>query len=398
MRIRIRTRTRTAPAAVAAALLLALAAGPLAAAPARAAGTPHAQAAEARPSGLDTRALQEALVGLPGPDATAALVRVGGHDSWQASAGVHDLESGRRAWEGARFRAGSTTKVVTSAIVLQLAAEGRVDLDGTVQTYLPGLLTDAFEPITVRHLLTFTSGLQPGASLGPENAEGYDNRFDTLRPEDVVAASAAKGPYRGPDEGPGRKQRYANIDYTVLGLLIERITGDTYEHQAQVRILRPAGMHHTSFPGADPRIHGPHNRGYQRLANGTLVDATEWNMSDRWAAGDMISTTADLERFLVALFRGDLVPQPLLDREMFTVPDIKGAVMSAGLQRFDAGNGRILWLKTGARPGYSTLIAATRDLSRTLVYSVNATDAKAAGMNPVGERIVRAAFTPGPRA
>ncbi|MFF2952040.1 serine hydrolase domain-containing protein [Kitasatospora sp. NPDC057965] len=356
---------------------------------------PTAQAAASRLPGQDVESLEDALLGLPGADATAALVRVGGSDgSWRGSAGVHDLESGRRAVEEARFRAGSTTKVVTSAVVLQLAAEGRVDLGGTVQHYLPGLLTDAFEPITVRQLLTFTSGLQPGSSLGPENAEGYENRFRTLRPEDVVAASVAKGPYRGAGEGPGRKQRYSNIDYTVLGLLIERITGDTYEHQAQVRILRPAGMRHTSFPGGpDPRIQGAHNRGYQRLADGRLVDATEWNMSDRWAAGDMISTTADLERFLVALFSGKLVPQPLLEREMFTVPDIEGAVMSAGLQRYhDEASGQVIWLKTGSRPGYSTLVAATRDLSRTLVYSVNATDAKGSGMNPVGERILRAAF------
>lgn len=387
MSIRIRT-------ALATALVLGLVVGPLAAAPALAAA-PGAQVTAGQSSGPNVTALEAALLGLPGKDATAALVRVGGHGSWRASAGVHDLESGRKALDGARFRAGSTTKVVTSAIVLQLAAEGRVDLDGTVQRYLPGLLTDAFEPITVRQLLTYTSGLQPGVSLGPENAAGYENRFRTLLPEDVVAASVAKGPYRGPGEGPGKKQRYGNIDYTVLGLLIERITGDSYEHQAQVRIFRPAGMRHTSFPdGPDPRIHGAHNRGYQKLADGTVVDATEWNMSDRWAAGDMISTTADLEKFLFALFRGELVPQPILDREMFTVPDIDGAVMSAGLQRFDAGDGQILWLKTGARPGYSTLVAATRDLSRTLVYSVNAIDAKATTMNPVGERIVRATFMP----
>ncbi len=349
-------------------------------------------------SGPNNDALDAALRGIPDAQATAALVRVGGRGSWHGSAGVHDLRTNRAALEGARFRAGSTTKVVTSAIVLQLAAEGRVELDGTVQRYLPGLLTDEFDPITVRQLLTFTSGLQPGSSLGPENAEGYENRFRTLTPEEVAAASVAKGPYRGRDEGPGKKQRYANIDYTVLGMLIEKITGDSYEHQAQVRILRPAGMRHTSFPGGpDPRIHGPHNRGYQKLKDGTVVDATLWNMSDRWAAGDMISTTADLEKLLFALFGGKLVPQPLLDKEMFTVPNVKGAVMSAGLQRFDAGGGLILWLKTGSRPGYSTMIAATRNLSRTLVYSINATDAKAEGVNPIGERIALAAFQPAGR-
>ncbi|WP_457034065.1 serine hydrolase domain-containing protein [Kitasatospora sp. P5_F3] len=386
MSIRIRT-------ALAAALVLGLSAGAVAT-PALAAA-PSARVTASQSPGPNAKALEDALLGLPGQDATAALVRVGGQGSWHGSAGVHDLESNRKALEGARFRVGSTTKVVTSAMVLQLAAEGSLDLDGTVQTYLPGLMTDAFEPITVRQLLTFTSGLQPGASLGPENAEGYENRFRTLTPDEVVAESVAKGPYRGPGEGPGKKQRYGNIDYTVLGMLIEKITGDSYEHQAQARIFRPAGMRHTSFPdGPDPRILGAHNRGYQKLADGTVVDATEWNMSDRWAAGDMISTTEDLEKFLFALFRGELVPQPLLEKEMFTVPDVKGAVLSAGLQRYDAGGGLIIWLKTGARPGYSTIIAATRDLSRTLVYSVNAIDAKATTMNPVGERIVRAAFMP----
>ncbi|MBO8189364.1 serine hydrolase domain-containing protein [Streptomyces spirodelae] len=357
---------------------------------------PGAQPVAARqhPDGLDTAKLQEALRGLPDKDTTAALARVGGRENWHGSAGVRNLRTGHRALEHGRFRAGSTTKVVTAALVLKLASLGRIDLDGTVQHYLPGLLTDEFEPITVRQLLTFTSGLKPGRGLGPVNGEGYENRFKTLTPQEVVASSVAKGPYKGEGEGPGRKQRYANIDYTVLGLLVEKVTHDSYEHQARLHVLRPAGMRHTSFPGGpDPRIHGPHNRGYQRLADGRVVDATEWNMSDRWAAGDMISTTADLERLLFSLFRGKIVPQPLLDREMFTVPDIEGATMSAGLQRFDAGNGLVLWVKSGARPGYNTLIAGTRDLSRTLVYSVNSTDAKGPTMNPVGERLVRAAFS-----
>ncbi|MGW2628090.1 serine hydrolase domain-containing protein [Streptomyces chattanoogensis] len=399
MHFRSRSRNyshRGARTALAAALVLALSAGASAPALADAPGThvATAHAGTGHPSaGPDVPALEKALRGLPDKDATAALVRVGGHGSWHGSTGVHDLESHRKALENARFRAGSTTKVVTSAIVLQLAAEGKIDLDGTVQHYLPGLLTDAFQPITVRQLLTFTSGLQPGATLGPENAEGYENRFKTLTPQAVVASSVAKGPYQGPGEGPGKKQRYGNIDYTVLGMLIEQTTGDSYAHQAAVRIFRPAGMRHTSFPdGPDPRIHGPHNRGYQKLADGRTVDATEWNMSDRWAAGDMISTTADLEKFLFALFRGKLVPQPLLEREMFTLPDIKGASMSAGLQRYDAGGGKIIWLKSGSRPGYSTLFAATENLSRTLVFSLNATDAKSEQRNPVAERIVRAAF------
>ncbi|MPY54183.1 serine hydrolase domain-containing protein [Streptomyces acidicola] len=379
-------RTRSA-VVLASVLALGVAAGPTVAA----ASPLHRPPARCDTTGPNPTALCDAISELPDDHATAALVRVGGTaGTWRGSAGGRDLTTNRPALENGRFRTGSTTKVVTAAMVLQLAAEGRVDLDEDVETYLPGLLPDAFEePVTVRNLLTFTSGLKPGRDLGPVDGEGYDNRYVTLAPEEVVASSVAKGPAFG----PGDKQKYQNIDYTVLGMLIERLTDDSYEHQAYVRVLKPVGMEDTSFPGGpDPRIHGPHNRGYQFLADGRLVDATEWNMSDRWAAGDMISTTADLERFLVALFSGEVVPKPLLKKEMLTVADAPGATMSAGLTLQKLPNGRELWFKTGARPGYSTGIGATENLSFTLVYSVNATNAKSEEGNPVVDRIIQAAL------
>ncbi|MFC7907347.1 serine hydrolase domain-containing protein [Streptomyces nigra] len=381
---------RPFPALVTSALALTLTALPLAGtASARpATGTCSAAAIEAAdPNGPDVEALCAALKGLPDQDATAALIRVGGRGDWHGVAGVRDVRSGAPALEDARFRAGSTTKIVTAALVLQLAAEGRISLDGTVQRYLPGLLTDDFAPVTVRQLLNFTSGLQPGASLGDDVDTAYERRFETLTPEEVVAASVAKGP--DPEHAPGEFQRYGNIHYTVLGLLIEKVTGDSYAHQAAVRIFRPLGMRHTSFPaGPDPRIHGPHNRGYDWI-DGRLVDVTEWNMSDRFAAGDLITTTADLERLLVALFRGRVVPEPQL-KEMFTVPDVDGATMGAGLERFEL-NGKVIWGKTGSRPGYHTVVAATRDLSRTVVYSVNSTDAKGDGL-AIAQRFAFPAF------
>ncbi|TQJ56037.1 beta-lactamase family protein [Streptomyces sp. NBC_00080] len=381
----MRARRRTT--VLAASLVLALtAAGPLAApAFAEPAVTQHAD-------GLDTQALVAALTGLPDQDATAALVRVGGTDgTWRGSAGVHDLPSAAPADPDARFRAGSTTKVVTAAAVLRLAAERRIDLNTPVQHYLPGLLGRQYRPITVRQLLNHTSGIPAGDGLGETFAEVYAHRFDTLTPQQVVASTAAKEP----EFRPGKEQHYLNINYTILGLLIEKVTGRSYASEATRLVLAPAGMKDTYFPGTDPRIAGPHNRGYQAVkrADGTteLVDVTEWNQADRFAAGDMISTTADLERLLTSLFRGRIVPGPQL-REMFTVPaHIDGATYSAGLQRF-AYEGKVYWLKSGGRYGYNALIAGTRNLGRTLVYSVNSTDAKGEGMNPVAQRIAMAAL------
>ncbi|MFJ3419201.1 beta-lactamase family protein [Streptomyces sp. NBC_00252] len=383
----MRPRHRTT-AVLTASLVLALAAGPLAV-PAFAASPSATARASAGP---DAEALRAALAGLPDADATAALVRVGGTDgAWRGSAGVHDLESGAAADPDARFRAGSTTKVVTAATVLRLAAQGKVDLDTPVQHYLPGLLTKAFEPISVRQLLNHTSGIQAGDGFGDAFEDQYAHRFDTLTPRQVVASAVAKGP----EFGPGEQQDYLNVNYTILGLLIEKVTGHSYASEATRLVLRPAGMRDTYFPGTDPRIRGPHNHGYQlvRQADGStrFVDVTDWDQADRWAAGDMISTTADLERLITSLFRGRIVPAPQL-REMFTVPaGIEGASYSAGLQRFEYG-GKVYWLKSGARYGYSAVVVATRDLSRTLVYSVNSTDAKGESMNAVAERIALAAL------
>ncbi|WP_406441130.1 beta-lactamase family protein [Streptomyces sp. NBC_00631] len=388
-------RTRPRSTALAASLALALAAGPLAA-PAFAAPPAAAPVAAQTSTGPDADALRAAIAGLPDADATAALVRVGGTDGvWRGSAGVHDLAGGRAADPDARFRAGSTTKVVTAAAVLKLAAQHRIDLGTPVQHYLPGLFTRAFRPITVRQLLNHTSGIQAGDGWGDSFEAQYAHRFDTLTPEQVVRSAVAKGP----EFAPGTRQDYLNINYTVLGLLIEKVTGRSYASVAERLVLRPAGMRDTYFPGTDPRIRGPHNHGYQKVtkADGTteFVDVTEWNQADRFAAGDMISTTADLERLLTSLFRGRIVPPGPQLEEMFTVPaNIEGATYSAGLQRF-AYEGRVYWVKSGSRYGYSAVVAGTRDLSRTLVYSVNATDAKGEDTNPVAERIARAALKQG---
>ncbi len=391
--------------ALAASVVLALSAGPLAA-PAFAAPHPSQHSQPSRPSPTpaspaphtevspNADALRAAVGVVPNEYATSALVRVGGTDgTWRGSAGVQDLASGRPADPHALFRAGSVTKVVTAATVLRLAAQGEVDLDAPVQGYLPGVFTPAFDrPISVRQLLNHTSGIKAGGELGTDFEELYAHRFDTLTPRQVVASAIAKGP----EFGPGEQQHYLNINYTVLGLLIEKVTGRAYAAEATRLVLRPAGMRHTYFPGTDPRIRGPHNRGYQAVErpDGTtrLVDVTDWNQADRWAAGDMISTTADLERLITSLFGGRIVPEPQLEEMFTTPPGLPDATRSAGLEYKKVGD-RVFWGKSGSRYGYSTLVGGTRDLSVTLVASLTSTDAKSAEANPVLDGIGAAALS-----
>ncbi|MER7520206.1 serine hydrolase domain-containing protein [Streptomyces sp. NPDC126499] len=378
-------------ALLATALVLGVAGGP-ALAPAFAAG-PAAVAVATAPA----PDLSAVIAGLPSADATAALVRIGGTEgAWQGSSGVRDLESMRPADPAGRFRAGSVTKVFTAATVLRLAAEGRIDLDRSARSYLPELIPGRYARVTVRQLLNHTHGI-PGADFpGTTVEEKYAHRFDVHAPEDIVRSATSK-----PREfKPGTLQHYTNIGYTIAGLIVERVTGDTFEHQVERRILRPLGLRDTFFPGTDPRIAGPYNHGYQRmrLDDGTtgLRDVSVWGATDGWAAGDLISTTADLERFTRALFAGAVVRGPLLE-EMFTLPraaDFKSgdpAAYSVGLSMKRLG-GREVWGKTGGRWGYNTAIASTRHGERTLVYSVNATDAKGQDMNAVALGIMLATY------
>ncbi|MGW0860994.1 serine hydrolase domain-containing protein [Streptomyces sp. NPDC002611] len=385
------TRTRLLTAVLVAGVVVA---GP-SVVPAAASGPAAPTAAVSAPSS-DT-ALATAIAGLPTADATAALVRVGGSEGvWHGSSGVHDLRSNRPADPDARFRAGSVTKVFTAAVVLQLAAEGRLDLDRGARSYLPELIPASYAGVTVRQLLNHTHGIPAPDFPGTTVEEWYANRFQVHDPRDIVRSATSKKP----EFAPGERQHYLNIGYTIAGLLIERVTGDTYERQVARRVLEPLGLCDTYFPGKNPRITGPHNRGYQRmrLDDGTvgLRDVSVWGVTDGWAAGDIVSTTADLERFTRALFGGRVVRGPLLE-EMFALPKVtdlktgKQAAYSSGLSMTVLG-GREVWGKTGGRWGYNAAVASTRSGSRTLVYSVNSTDAKGQGMNKVAEAIMVAAY------
>ncbi|MDX2642332.1 serine hydrolase [Streptomyces sp. PA03-1a] len=361
--------------------------------------SPSSCTSAAHTGGLDTEALCTALGSLPDSDTTAALVRVGGTDgTWRGSAGVHDLDSGRPADPQGRFRAGSVTKVFTAAVVLQLAAAREVDLSAPARRYLPELIPAAYRHVTVRQLLNHTSGIPAADMPGDTLEEAYAHRFDLYSPEDMVENATAK-----PTEfAPGTQQHYLNINYTVLGLLIERITGRAYEEEVGRRILRPLRLQNTFYPGTDPRIEGPHNHGYQAFprpdGSTELRDVTVWGQTQGYAAGDIISTTADLERFQRALFTGRVVPRPQLE-EMFTLPEAPvreygsgaPASYSAGLSKINLGD-REVWGKTGSRYGYTSVIAATRDLSRTMVMNVGATDAKGEDMNSTELALIVAAF------
>ncbi|MDH6112060.1 D-alanyl-D-alanine carboxypeptidase [Kitasatospora sp. MAP12-15] len=337
---------------------------------------------------LDPAALDAAIATRPGDQAAGAIARVGEPGQlWRGS--TVDAVTGEQIPQNAHFHIGSISKTFEATVVLQLAAERRIDLDGTVQSYAPGLLPDGFAPITVRELLNMTSGLPdvdqgaPQPSVDEEIANRYDYRtFDqiiqsTLRPKDR--------PWPGPRFAPGSKQEYNSLGFRIAEQLVEQITGKSFKDEVTARILLPLQLDGTSVPEDDPRMPQPYLHGYLTNGRGELVDVSEQGGDP----SNMISTPADLDHFVSALFRGRLLPPAQL-QEMFTVPEdgtgkplplnagtsecVTGAACyGAGLMATPLADGAVLWGKSGHDDGYSNGMFATRDLSLRGVYSVSTT-------------------------
>ena len=334
--------------------------------------------------------------GLPDAEASGALAQIrGSAGCWQGTAGIGDRRTGAGVPPNGRFRIGSMTKVFTAVVALQLVAEKRLDLDRTVQHYLPGLLPADCPAITVRQVLNYTSGLN-GTGVPHKTPKWFlKHRYDHWADGSQLDLGKPLA------FGPGDYQRYGNADYWMAGLLIQKVTGASWERAVHRRILEPLGLHGTSTPVDDPRIPGPHAHGYEATKHG-WVDVSTANPSLQWAAAGIVSTPADLDRFLVALFGGELLPPAELEL-MFTVPagtktydgdadpdNNPDAAYGMGLGKFQVG-ALTVWGKTGDRPGYTSGMGATRDLSRRLVFSVNTLHM--GGEQPVrAQRIIGATF------
>ncbi len=342
-------------------------------------------------------ALTAAIAGLPDADTTAALVRITGSEgAWSGTSGYADIHAHTPVRANGNFRIGSTTKVYTAVMVLQLAQERRIDLNAPVQRYLPGLLPASYPPVPVYTLLDHTSGLPSVDIPGLYDPEWIlANRFTRWSPRQVVN-TAFQHPI---DFQPGTAQKYTNTSYVTAGMLIEKVTGRSYARNLCDRITTPLNLRHTYYPGDDPFLPNPAARGYLRVEDEEgeidLVDVTTMNQSIPGAAGAIISTAADLDGFITGLFDGLLLNPTMMPR-LWAIPDVPmfdgtgKATYSQGLQLIEV-NGLKVWGKTGSRYGYASGIFATRDLERKVAYSVNPTTKSQDGQPLIVMKIALAA-------
>ncbi|WP_309113563.1 serine hydrolase domain-containing protein [Saccharothrix sp.] len=330
-------------------------------------GTAVAEPVEA--SGrIDREVVQAALDKLTtAGGAAGAQVRItNGRQQFTARSGVAEIGKDKPVPPDGRFRVGSITKTFVSTVVLQLVGEGRVALDEPVGTYLPGLVPDG---ITVRHVLQHTSGLHNYTESVALDPAGFERiRFKHWEPRELVALATAK-PLDFP---PGTSWNYSNTNYVVAGLLIEEVTGRPYGEAVEKRILRPLGLRSTSVPGDRVGIPGPHAHGYYRV-DGKDVDVTRLNPSVAYAAGEMISTTADLDRFVDALLDGRVLAPAQLAELTKTTP--VSSEYGLGLEVSELPCGVTVYGHSGGIPGYSSFLGSTRDTKTRLVGSFTSSPA-----------------------
>ncbi|MFC9664151.1 serine hydrolase domain-containing protein [Nocardia sp. NPDC127606] len=289
------------------------------------------------------------------------------------AAGVADRASGSPipTEPPQQVRVGSVSKSFVAAIVLQLVAERRIQLDEPIDTYLPGLIVgDGVDgrAITVRQILQHRSGL-PEFADSPEIDEYRAVLAGrTFTPTEELAL-ALRHPAKFE---PGARFTYTNTNYLVAAMMIERITGRPYVDALQDRIIRPLGLTDTYLPATGEHdMRGPHPHGYAPI-DGTRTDVTRIEPSVPWAAGALVSTGGDLNRYFLDLVAGKVVAEPELQQMLAALPTGVDSMPEYGLGVMSAelSCGTRYIGHTGGITGYATFSGATTDgRAATIVWT-----------------------------
>lgn len=288
---------------------------------------------------------------------------VPGRGSYVRGFGVSDLQAGTPLNIRDKFRIGSNTKTFVVSTLLQLADEGRVDLDDPLSKFDLGVSIPNADDITLRMLCNMTSGLFEAYNAPelPGMVESPSTHLDTRE----LVALAAKYP---PLFAPGTDWNYCNTNYLILDLVISTVTGRGTAREIQDRFIRPFRLANTSYPLDDPGMPEPFTRGYALDDDGAWQDATvSFPPTLLGAAGVMVSDMADLKRWVKVYATGaEVSAQSQQER-------LRGVKMPGGNTSFGLGivltNG---WLGyTGGLPGYHTSAYYLPEQDATLIVLIN---------------------------
>ena len=230
----------------------------------------------------------------------SALVAEEGKIIYSKGIGMANMEWEIENMADTKHRLGSVTKQFTAMLVLQLAAEGKLDLQAPISDYLPDYPNGHDPKITTHHLLTHTSGI-PNYTAFP----GFfkDQSRDSYTPDEFVMKFADKKL----DFTPGEKFNYSNSGYFLLGVIIEKVSGKTYEAMLQENIFTPLNMNDSGYDHHD-QILKNRATGYEKMG-AEYVNSRYIDMSIPYAAGSLYSTVEDLYLWDQALYTNKLLPK-----------------------------------------------------------------------------------------
>jgi D-alanyl-D-alanine carboxypeptidase len=278
------------------------------------------------------------------PSIPGAQVAVWRHGRPVLSRGYGKAEhtEGRAVDASTVFRIASLTKQITAAAVVRLAEEGRLSFDDPLSRWVPEYPTGA-HVVTLRHLLTHTSGIHDHGEPWTEQPEAALSR------EEILAFTRG----RPLIFAPGERHQYENLGYLLLGMVIERAAGRSYAEYVREAIAAPLGLASIS---ECPDTPAPgHAHGYRMMDEG-LAPVGGVSMTQHFSAGGLCATAEDLTRWSSLLFTGGLVSESSL-REMTTPPAVRSGTTRYG---FGIGVGEVAGVErvshTGLIAGFASVL------------------------------------------
>jgi CubicO group peptidase (beta-lactamase class C family) len=231
-------------------------------------------------------------------------IREGENVVFNKAYGFADVEKGIKADRLTKYKVGSITKTFTAVMIMQLIEEKKLTLQTKLNRFYPKIPNA--EKISVYDLLHHRTGIVDyinGDSITGQNIYRFHSKEEMI--EKITAYQ--------PLFEPGTKHEYSNSNYNLLGYIIESITKKSYAENVQNRISKKAELTNTYFP--QEKINSANNESYSYMFNGeTWGKIEEWDNSIAYSAGAIISTPADLTRFMYALFEGKLVKPASLEQ------------------------------------------------------------------------------------
>lgn len=271
--------------------------------------------------------------------------------------GFADLEKKSPVTPETAFEVGSITKQFTAAAIMLLVEEGRLHLDDPILPYLDGA-SESWRNITIRHLLTHTSGI--GDHTGdPVLKEKRKTQF--LDPKDVLLVMGAKKL----EFQPGEKHSYSNTNYFLLGLIVTKVSGQPYSRFMEERIFKPLGM--TSTRLTDGKAAPDLAQGYK--TSGAKVDYIHST-----SEGGLISTVLDLAKWVMALDAGKVVRKESLGQMLTPLTLNNGNHVGYGfgwIINTDKSSGKAIIEHGGFTYGFSNFITRLPTEKLTVIALTN---------------------------